>query len=82
METGDGGSTREEDHMREQVSKRLGELKEEFESGQTKLREVERQEAYLRETLLRISGAIQVLEELDRLRVETPDAAERNGAPA
>lgn len=52
--------------MREQVSKRLGELKDEFESGQAKLREVERQEAYLRETLLRISGAIQVLEELDR----------------
>ena len=50
--------------MREQVTKRLAELKAEFESGQARLREVERQVAYLRETLLRISGAIQVLEEL------------------
>lgn len=49
--------------MQEQLERRLEELKKEFELGQTKLREVETQQLQLRETLLRISGAIQVLEE-------------------
>jgi predicted nuclease with TOPRIM domain len=50
--------------MNEQLRNRLEELKKEFELGQNKLRELETQEARLRETLLRISGAIQVLEEM------------------
>jgi predicted nuclease with TOPRIM domain len=50
--------------MREQLQKRLEELKKEFEKGQAKLHEMEMQQSILRETLLRISGAIQVLEEL------------------
>ncbi len=50
--------------MREQLQTRLAELRREFETGQTKLKELEQQQAYLRETLLRISGAIQILEEL------------------
>jgi len=41
----------------------MEELKKEFEIGQHRLQETERQQAMLRETLLRISGAIQVLEE-------------------
>ncbi len=49
--------------MREQLQARLDELKREFETGQERLREIEAQGARLRETLLRISGAIQVLEE-------------------
>lgn len=49
--------------MREQLQNRLAELKAEFESGQQRLAEVENQAAQLRQTLLRISGAIQVLEE-------------------
>ncbi len=49
--------------MQEQLERRLAELKTEFESGQTRLRELETEQAYIRETLLRISGAIQVLEE-------------------
>jgi predicted nuclease with TOPRIM domain len=49
--------------MREQMQLRLEELKKEFEFGQHRLQETERQQALLRETLLRISGAIQVLEE-------------------
>lgn len=49
--------------MREQLQQRLEALKIEFENGQAKLREMERQQSILRETLLRISGAIQVLEE-------------------
>ena len=49
--------------MREQLRMRLEGLKREFETGQARLRELEAQEAHLRETMLRISGAIQVLEE-------------------
>lgn len=50
--------------MQEQIQSRLEELKKEFEIGQQRLQESERQQAMLRETLLRISGAIQVLEEM------------------
>ena len=50
--------------MREQLQLRLQELKNEFQAGQAKLQETDRQQLALRETLLRISGAIQVLEEL------------------
>ena len=50
--------------MRDQLQTRLGELKKEFNTGQAHLQELEKQQVYLRETMLRISGAIQVLEEL------------------
>ena len=50
--------------MKAQLEERLGQLKTEFESGQQMLVELEAKQANLRETLLRISGAIQVLEEL------------------
>jgi hypothetical protein len=48
----------------DQLQKRLDELKQEYALGETRLREVAQQEVLLRETLLRISGAIQVLQEL------------------
>jgi predicted nuclease with TOPRIM domain len=50
--------------MQEQIQSRIEVLKSEFETGQVKLRELEMQQSRLRETLLRISGAIQVLEEM------------------
>ncbi len=50
--------------MREHMQVRLDELKREFELGQVKLRDLEAQESQVRQTVLRISGAIQVLEEL------------------
>ena len=49
--------------MQEQLQKRLEELKKDFEIGQARLKELETEQAYVRETMLRISGAIQVLEE-------------------
>jgi hypothetical protein len=50
--------------MREEIQARLGELKKELEAGQAELQKVEMRQTYLRETVLRIDGAIQVLEEL------------------
>jgi predicted nuclease with TOPRIM domain len=50
--------------MQEELQRKLDELKKEFEVGQNRLRELETEQAYVRETMLRISGAIQVLQEL------------------
>lgn len=53
--------------MQEQLRKRLEDLKSEFDRGKCKLDALESEAAELRQTLLRISGAIQVLqEELDK----------------
>ena len=49
--------------MKEKLEKRLEDRKSEYESGQKMLAELEAKQAVLRETLLRISGAIQVLQE-------------------
>ena len=50
--------------MKEQLEQRLNELKEEFAKGQKVLAELEAKEKTTKNTLIRISGAIQVLEEL------------------
>jgi predicted nuclease with TOPRIM domain len=50
--------------MKEQLEERLKELKAEYETGQARLRELEAEANYVRETMLRISGAIQVMEEI------------------
>ncbi|GCL50241.1 hypothetical protein NIES3804_18080 [Microcystis aeruginosa NIES-3804] len=50
--------------MKEQIKERIQQLKAEYESGQKMLADLETQESNLRTTMLRISGAIQVLEEL------------------
>lgn len=57
--------------MKEQLEQRLASLKAEFDAGQKMLTDLESKEANLRETLLRISGAIQVLEEL----IQTQDSS-------
>ncbi|MBC6420228.1 MAG: hypothetical protein GDA43_00560 [Hormoscilla sp. SP5CHS1] len=49
--------------MKERLEQRLKALKAEFDAGQKLLAEYETKQASLRETLLRISGAIQVIEE-------------------
>ena len=50
--------------MKPQLEKRIAELKAEFESGQKMLADLETKRSELQSTLLRISGAIQVLEEM------------------
>lgn len=60
--------------MREQAERRISELKAEQHKGQQMLAELESREAELRQTLLRISGAIQALEEL------LAEAAQQDGA--
>jgi hypothetical protein len=50
--------------MRDQLSERLTQLRAEFESGQKVLRDLEIRQQEVRDTLLRIGGAIQVLEEV------------------
>ena len=49
--------------MRAQLEQRLAELRSEYETGQKMLADLEAKKADLQTTLLRISGAIQVLEE-------------------
>jgi len=53
----------EEKIMRERIQDRIGELKKDFEAGQARLANLDREASQLRETMLRIAGAIQVLEE-------------------
>lgn len=49
--------------MRAQLEKRLEELRKEYEKGLNEMRELEARQNTLRQTMLRISGAIQVIEE-------------------
>jgi prefoldin subunit 5 len=46
------------------IERRLQELRKEFKMGEAQLEDLDRRRAQLRDTLLRISGAIQVLEEM------------------
>jgi prefoldin subunit 5 len=59
--------------MREQIQSRLSELRNELDKGQTELEALERQRVFLRDTLMRITGAIQVLEELLAAESAGPD---------
>ncbi|VAW31129.1 hypothetical protein MNBD_CHLOROFLEXI01-1840 [hydrothermal vent metagenome] len=50
--------------MNEQLEERLQQLQQEYESGQTMLTDLQAKETDLQQTLLRISGAMQVLQEM------------------
>ena len=50
--------------MRERLEQRLVELKSELEAGQKMLAELDTKRANLQTTMLRITGAAQVIEEL------------------
>jgi predicted nuclease with TOPRIM domain len=64
--------------MKEQLEKRLSELKTEFEAGQKMIADLDSKQANLRDTLLRISGAIQILEEEIAKAVDNADNNESN----
>ncbi len=49
--------------MKEQLTKRLEALKKEYQGGQERLQTLEHETSNIRTAMLRISGAIQVLEE-------------------
>jgi len=66
--------------MRENLEQRLTQLKAEFEAGQKMLAELETKRSEIQATVLRISGAIQVLEELlaqDSENAANPEAKEQ-----
>ena len=67
--------------MQEQVRQRLAELRSELESGQRMLAELDARRAELQQTLLRIAGAAQVLEELLSRAGEAPDAPSAGDVP-
>lgn len=67
--------------MEEAVQARLQLLRQEFETGQQRLAELEVQRQQLTETLLRISGAIQVLEEVSGERAPEAAPQENGGQP-
>ncbi len=50
--------------MKEQLESRIGELRAELEAGQKAMEELDIQRSNITYALLRINGAIQVLEEL------------------
>ncbi len=58
--------------MKEQLEKRLAQLKSEFEAGQKMLADLDTKRKEIEATMLRISGAIQVIEEM--LAQEQPAA--------
>ncbi len=55
-------------NIKKQLERCLGELRTEYEAGEKAMAELEARQADFRQTLLRISGAIQVLvEELEKV---------------
>lgn len=74
--------------MKEHLQNRLQSLKTEYAEGQKILADLEAKQASVRDALLRISGAIQVLEEIfqessdetDDTAIATPEA-ELNSVP-
>jgi len=64
--------------MKDKIETRLAELRQEFETGQRMLAELEEKREKLRESMLRIAGAIQVLEEMAGEREGNGDEKEES----
>ena len=62
--------------MQERLEKRVTELEDEYRAGQEMLAELDAKRADLHQTLLRISGAIQVLKEMLEADPDSSAAAE------
>jgi predicted nuclease with TOPRIM domain len=69
--------------LKKQLEQRLAELEEEYESGQKFLAELEERKSSVNETLLRITGALQVLkEELDKAAMAEQDGGQSLSQPS
>lgn len=68
--------------MQEQVQGRIDRLRKELELGQQRLQELAAEQGRVRDTMLRISGAIQVLEEMQKEAAPESDVGEleQNGS--
>lgn len=69
--------------MSGRYEERLTELREEFEKGQQALAEIDARRERLKESMLRIAGAVQVLEEMAGVEGDLESGAQENppGAP-
>ncbi|GAA5193505.1 hypothetical protein GCM10023322_55680 [Rugosimonospora acidiphila] len=62
--------------MREQLRERIEQLTQEYRNGETMLADLDRRRTELQATMLRISGALQVLQELmGPVAAEEPETA-------
>lgn len=69
--------------MKEQLERRLEELRAEYEKGKATLEELDTKASNVRAMMLRLSGAIQVLqEELERADPDRAKAASNGADPA
>lgn len=68
--------------MHTQLTARLGQLRAEHEAGQKMLAELDAKRQEIRDTLLRISGAIQVLEEELAKATQVSAVEQRDGLEA
>lgn len=68
--------------MQQAIVDRLAELKEEYQKGQKKLLVLNQETTELSNTILRISGAIQVLEELLGVNAVSNSPPTSNGVEA
>lgn len=59
--------------MRERIEARRAQLQAEYDRGQAMLQQMDRERAQLEQTLLRIAGALQILNELAAEEVEEVD---------
>lgn len=68
--------------MHQQLQPRLDVLRKELELGQQRLQELAAEQGRVRDTMLRISGAIQVLEEMQKETTPANDipGLEQNGS--
>jgi septal ring factor EnvC (AmiA/AmiB activator) len=77
-----GESTQRVIRMRQQLEERINQLKAEFEAGKKRLAELEAQQAAVRETMQRISKAIQTLEEELANTANDPTPTSSNNLPS
>ena len=67
--------------MKEQLQKRLKELEQEYQKGEQRLEVLTTETEQVKTTMLRLSGAIQVLQEELQIGERQEDIPSENGVP-